>query len=168
MGRVDGGLSLSAAIGDKQYKQRHDLPPEKQKVTIVPQVTMHSLNKDTKFLILACDGIWDCRTSQQTVDFFWRNLWTDKKQPTTRLCPKEELADSVGTLFLENCASKDGGKEEGKDNMSCVLIEFKKGFDKAKPLGGPAGKPSGLQPKGAPTKAPTKAPQMVSKPSNKH
>ena len=28
-GRVDGSLSLSAAIGDKQYKARSDLAPEK-------------------------------------------------------------------------------------------------------------------------------------------
>jgi hypothetical protein len=36
MGRIDFALALSAAIGDKQYKDRSDLPPEKQKVTIVP------------------------------------------------------------------------------------------------------------------------------------
>lgn len=29
VGRVDGNLSLSAAIGDKQYKQRLDLPPDR-------------------------------------------------------------------------------------------------------------------------------------------
>jgi len=28
--------------------------------------------------------------------------------------------------------------------MSCVIIEFKKGFDKAKLISGPAGKPTGL------------------------
>jgi hypothetical protein len=38
MGRVDGMLALSAAIGDKQYKNNSKLPPEKQMVTIVPQV----------------------------------------------------------------------------------------------------------------------------------
>lgn len=64
MGRVQGALSLSGAIGDKQYKARSDLPPEKQMVTIVPQVRVHNINKDTKFLILACDGIWDCKSSQ--------------------------------------------------------------------------------------------------------
>lgn len=73
----------------------------------MPQVTTHALNRDTKFLILACDGIWDCRTSQHTVDFFTRRLWTDSKQPMSRLCPKDELAAAVGTLFLENCPGKD-------------------------------------------------------------
>jgi hypothetical protein len=32
--------------------------------------------------------------------------------------------------------------------MSCVLIEFKKGHEKAKPVIGPAGKPTGLHQKG--------------------
>ena len=92
MGRVDGGLSLSAAIGDKQYKRRHDLPPEMQKVTIVPQVHIQNLNKDCKFLILACDGIWDCKSSQQTVDFFTKKLWSEHKHPFTKLCSKEDVA----------------------------------------------------------------------------
>jgi hypothetical protein len=32
--------------------------------------------------------------------------------------------------------------------MSCVLIEFKKGYEKAKPISGPAGKPTGMHQKG--------------------
>lgn len=88
-GRVDGALSLSAAIGDKQYKARSDLPPEKQKVTIVPQVKTYNINKDTKYLLIACDGIWDCKSSQETVNFFTKKLWTDYKRDFNSLCSKE-------------------------------------------------------------------------------
>ena len=37
--RVDGGLAVSRALGDFDYKQRSDLPPTKQKVSVEPDVT---------------------------------------------------------------------------------------------------------------------------------
>lgn len=133
------------------------MPPEKQKVTIVPQVKTHNLNKDVKFLLIACDGIWDCRSSQETVNFFTKTLWKDKKKPISQPCAKEELADAVGQLFLENCTKPDEARPDGKDNMSCVLIEFKKGFDKvAGTLSKPAGKPTAAQKNSAPKKTQTK------------
>lgn len=144
MGRVDGMLALSAAIGDKQYKNNSQLPPEKQMVTIVPQVMTQNLTKNCKFLIIACDGIWDCKTSQETVDFFTRHLWTDHKRPLNSLVGNHELAEAIGALFYENCP-KTSEPMLGKDNMSCILIEFKKSHDKFIPVAHkPAGKPSGL------------------------
>ena len=62
-------------------------------VTIVPQVRVHPINKDTKFLILACDGIWDCKSSQQTVDYFTKSLWSDQKAPLTCLLYTSDAAD---------------------------------------------------------------------------
>ena len=55
------------------------------------------------------------------------------------------LADALGELFIENCP-KDSEPIVGKDNMSCILIEFKKGYDKitAPQVSKPAGKPTGL------------------------
>ena len=37
-GRVDGGLALSRAFGDYEYKMRSDLPPFRQKVSALPDV----------------------------------------------------------------------------------------------------------------------------------
>ena len=37
-GRVDGGLALSRAFGDYEYKMRSDLPPLRQKVSALPDV----------------------------------------------------------------------------------------------------------------------------------
>ena len=50
------------------YKERKDLSPEKQAVTVVPDVTIRDRTKDDKFIMVACDGIWDCLTNQQLVD----------------------------------------------------------------------------------------------------
>lgn len=38
-------------------------------VTANPDIKTRSITKDTEFIICACDGIWDCMTSQQAVDF---------------------------------------------------------------------------------------------------
>ena len=40
-------------------------------VTAYPEVIVETLNGDHDFMIIACDGIWDCMTSQQAVDFVY-------------------------------------------------------------------------------------------------
>jgi len=66
-GRVRGILSLSRALGDLEYKQSGHLPVEKQMITCVPDRDSVERKNDDQFLILACDGIWDCLTSQEAV-----------------------------------------------------------------------------------------------------
>ena len=39
-------------------------------VTVYPDIVIKPLHKDIEFLILACDGIWDCKTSDQAVQWF--------------------------------------------------------------------------------------------------
>jgi protein phosphatase 1G len=69
-GRVNGGLNLSRAIGDHSYKQNSSLPLQDQMITPLPDVEYALLNPATdKFLVLACDGIWNSMTSQQVIDF---------------------------------------------------------------------------------------------------
>ena len=38
-------------------------------VSAVPEIIVEHLKPDHDFMIIACDGIWDCLTSQQAVDF---------------------------------------------------------------------------------------------------
>lgn len=38
-------------------------------VTSYPEVRSYEINPQLDFVITACDGIWDCMTSQQAVDF---------------------------------------------------------------------------------------------------
>jgi serine/threonine protein phosphatase PrpC len=73
-GRVRGILSLSRALGDLEYKQNKKIPVEAQMITCVPEIKTVKLSADDKFLVIACDGIWDCLTSQESVDFFTKNL----------------------------------------------------------------------------------------------
>jgi|TARA_B110000902_G_scaffold204450_1_gene232577 protein phosphatase 2C family protein 2/3 len=63
--RVDGNLALSRAFGDFQYKDQPGLPVEKQAVTCSPDISETKRTKDDKFIILACDGIWDCLSNEE-------------------------------------------------------------------------------------------------------
>jgi serine/threonine protein phosphatase PrpC len=74
-GRVEGDLSLSRAIGDTRYKQNDSLPAEEQAITAMPEVRVVDLSEgggdrmfDT-FVLLACDGIWDCKSSENAAAF---------------------------------------------------------------------------------------------------
>lgn len=62
-GRVRGILSLSRALGDLEYKLNSKKSVKDQMITCVPEIRKQSLSGEDKFLVIACDGIWDCLTS---------------------------------------------------------------------------------------------------------
>ena len=61
-GRVNGVIAISRAIGDWEYKNEK-FNPEDNAVSAYPEVTVETLKPEHDFMILACDGIWDCLTS---------------------------------------------------------------------------------------------------------
>ncbi len=120
-GRVRGILSLSRALGDLEYKLNRKIPVGAQMITCVPEISKVDLLNEDKFLIIACDGIWDCLTSQQCVDTLAKGIKTRKPQQTTAKVV-EDMFDQIICKDLQssNC---DGS---GTDNMTCILIELKK------------------------------------------
>lgn len=52
------------------YKVDPKYPVEEQKVIPVPEIRVQKITKETPFFVVACDGIWDCVTSQECIDFF--------------------------------------------------------------------------------------------------
>ncbi|XP_044487181.1 probable protein phosphatase 2C 60 isoform X1 [Mangifera indica] len=76
-GRVNGSLNLARAIGDVEFKLNKALPAEKQIVTANPDINTIELCDDDEFLVIACDGIWDCLSSQQLVDHVRDQLATE-------------------------------------------------------------------------------------------
>lgn len=112
MGRVNGNLALSRGIGDFEFKKNVDLPAEEQIVTCYPDVIDHKINFDTdEFVVLACDGIWDCLTSQNCVECIRRGIYERKSLPT--IC--EEIMELC-------CAPTSDGSGIGCDNMSIVIV----------------------------------------------
>ncbi|KAK1436773.1 hypothetical protein QVD17_02555 [Tagetes erecta] len=112
-GRVNGSLNLTRAIGDMELKKDKSLPAEKQILTANPDIHTVALCEDDDFLVLACDGIWDCMSNQQLVDFVREQLKTESK-----------LSTVCGKVFDRCLAPTAGG--EGCDNMTMILVQFKK------------------------------------------
>ena len=67
--RVNGMLALSRSIGDFEYKGNSILKPEDQIITAFPDITVEKIMNDSDFIICACDGIWDCMSSQEAVTY---------------------------------------------------------------------------------------------------
>jgi len=86
-------LNLSRSLGDLEYKQNKRLPPEDQMITANPDVFIETLTDDCDFMIVACDGVWDCKTNQEACDFVTNAL---KKNPNMKLSKIiEELLDEI-------------------------------------------------------------------------
>ena len=117
-GRVLGNLNLSRGLGDSEYKIDEKLKPEEQIISAFPDIKVENLNSDCDFCVIACDGIWDCKSNQEVCDFFKEKF---KKEPNGKISKMiEELYDEI----LAPDVFTDTGV--GCDNMSCIVIQFKK------------------------------------------
>jgi serine/threonine protein phosphatase PrpC len=64
---------LSRSLGDLEFKQNKKVSPADQMITAYPDVTVENL-QDVSFIVLACDGVWDCMTNQEVCDFVSERL----------------------------------------------------------------------------------------------
>jgi len=108
-------LAISRSLGDFEYKRRSDLFPEDQIVTANPEISRYQITDEDEFMVLACDGIWDCMTSQAVVDFVRVSL--AHGQPLTEVC--ERLVDFVVAPEL--------GFTTGLDNVTVTIVAFLQG-----------------------------------------
>ncbi|CAH1773594.1 unnamed protein product [Owenia fusiformis] len=117
-GRVNGNLNLSRAIGDHAYKTTKDIALKDQMITALPDVKSTKLEEGDEFLVLACDGIWNCLTSQEVVDFVKQRLQDEKKRKTPSIICEE---------IFDRCLAPDTmGDGTGCDNMTCIIVVFNK------------------------------------------
>ena len=63
-GRVLGNLGCARSIGDLFYKSNKSLTSFEQFISNEPDIKRVPLDKTIKYLIVGCDGIWDCMSSQ--------------------------------------------------------------------------------------------------------
>ncbi|KAJ2779058.1 Protein phosphatase 2C 2, partial [Coemansia javaensis] len=116
-GRVNGNLALSRAIGDYEFKNNRTLPAEKQIVTAMPDVTPYSPAPGAdEFIVVACDGIWDCMTNEQVVQFVHAKITEGRKLG--------QICEDIMTRCL---ASESELGSVGCDNMTVVIVALLNG-----------------------------------------
>ena len=113
-GRINGNLNLSRSIGDLKYKQVPGIPPPHQMITAEPDIMQVVLQEDDEFLLFGCDGIWDCLSNEQAVDFVMNRI--DTKSPT-----------EIGAEMLDQIISDDPRVTQGigGDNMTIMIVDLK-------------------------------------------
>jgi serine/threonine protein phosphatase PrpC len=84
-----------------------------------PDIIEHKLTKEDEFIVLACDGIWDCMTNQEVVDYI-----------RARIADNQALED-ICEAIMDHCLAPDsevGGV--GCDNMSIIIVGILNGKTK--------------------------------------
>eukprot|EP01121_Diplochlamys_sp_Union-15-3_P016451 TRINITY_DN558_c0_g1_i2.p1 TRINITY_DN558_c0_g1~~TRINITY_DN558_c0_g1_i2.p1 ORF type:complete len:278 (+),score=52.95 TRINITY_DN558_c0_g1_i2:465-1298(+) len=106
-GRVFGSLAMSRALGDPQFKK----PKAEQNFVIAePHILEVDLNPITdKFIIVACDGLWDVMKHQEAGAFIY-NLYKSGKN-------LNQIAQELAQRAIELPYSQ--------DNVTAVIIELK-------------------------------------------
>jgi len=116
-GRVNGGLNLSRAIGDHVYKRTSSLPAREQMITALPDIETADITDKDEFIVIACDGIWNYLSSQETIDYVREKL----KDPEKRKNPSKVCEE----LFDHCLAPNTYGDGTGCDNMTCIIVVLK-------------------------------------------
>ncbi|CEP07641.1 hypothetical protein [Parasitella parasitica] len=114
-GRVNGNLALSRALGDFDFKNAN-VPAQEQAVTADPDITMRKITHQDEFMVLACDGIWDCLSNAQVAAYVRKHVANNV--PLKEIC--ERLMDSC----LADSTSTGG---VGCDNMTVEIVAFLNG-----------------------------------------
>lgn len=127
--RVNSILALSRAFGDFNFKLHNNnnhgkfnlsknnkklrlTAPEEFQVTVEPEIIIQKFQKSQdEFLVVACDGIWDCYKSTDLMQLIRHQLALGKK-----------LTD-VNEIILNNCISMANTITGiGFDNMTIIII----------------------------------------------
>lgn len=114
-GRINNGLNLSRAIGDHTYKRNTSLALSEQMITALPDVMTLDIDRTKdKFMVLACDGIWNFMSSQDVCDYIQERIDANYTK-LSQICEE---------LFMHCLAPNSEGDGTGCDNMTCILVTF--------------------------------------------
>ena len=112
--RINGTLNLTRAIGDLRFKSNNNLKRHEQSVISLPEITKIEDTEDIDFIIMGCDGVWDCVKRQIVCDFVEKEIKEN---------PDKKLSEILKKIF-DRCVSPVSGVILGTDNMSCIIIQF--------------------------------------------
>ena len=122
-GRIKGNLNLSRSLGDFEYKQGKKISPKEQMITAFPEINIEIIDESCEFIIVGCDGIWDCLTPQGACDYVRTRLYDQN----TGITNNDIKISTIIEEMMNSIIADDIGNESGIgcDNMTCIIIQFK-------------------------------------------
>ena len=93
------GLAVSRAFGDCDNKY----------ITSEPDIKKYNITRDLKFIVIACDGIFDVLSNERVCDFILQNNYDTNMN---LLGSKKNSAKKLCELALQN---------DTTDNVSCII-----------------------------------------------
>jgi protein phosphatase 1G len=115
LGRINGNLNLSRGIGDLKYKQNPLLSAAEQMITGEPDIIDITLTPgEDEFFMLGCDGIWDCLSNQEAVDFVRARI-------------NDQSPADIGAAMVDSIIAKVHPKNTqgiGGDNMTILIVDL--------------------------------------------
>jgi serine/threonine protein phosphatase PrpC len=112
-GRVFGALAVSRSFGDSKFKT----PKTSQNfVSWEPAIQTRDIDSSHKFLILACDGLWDVMKHEEAADFVNKQRAQGKN------------ANEVAKALVREALNK-----RTEDNVTIVLVFFSWSGDSSTP-----------------------------------
>ena len=121
-GRIKGNLNLSRSLGDFEYKQDKNLSQKDQMITAFPEINIELIDDNCEFIILACDGIWDCLTPQEACDYVKNKLYDENGIPKNNIKISKIIEEMMDNIIAGDINNENG---IGCDNMTCIIIQFK-------------------------------------------
>eukprot|EP00743_Colponemidia_sp_Colp-15_P003265 GILK01003527.1.p1 GENE.GILK01003527.1~~GILK01003527.1.p1 ORF type:complete len:321 (-),score=20.28 GILK01003527.1:305-1156(-) len=109
--RVSGVLSITRALGDHFLKMA-----DSTVVSHIPEVTETILTSEDKFLVIACDGLWDVMTDQDTVSL------VNEALDTLRSGSKGEVSEEDIPEVLARMLVEEALQRNSMDNVSAIVI----------------------------------------------
>lgn len=109
-------LSVSRAFGDKSSKKY---------VICEPDLFNQKVTDTMRFIILACDGLWDVVTNQEAVDIVIEHCYdVDNKRIHKPITVCSKTGKKVELNIAETLASYAINEKESGDNVTIIVVFF--------------------------------------------
>jgi protein phosphatase len=116
-GRVSGCLAVSRALGDFEFKISMGRFVQKEfQVSNIADIRQINLTDGSRFLIVACDGLWDVMSNEEAVG--WVSDYLNKHESSLRNSPNDVL-NRASQAMVEHAVAKGS-----TDNVSATIILF--------------------------------------------
>ncbi len=83
-------------------------------ITAFPDIVVEKYNEECDFIIIGCDGIWDCVTNQEACDYV--------KERIGKMKLSEIVENMMDSIIADSKMNETG---VGCDNMTCIIVQFK-------------------------------------------